>query len=212
MSSFTLGGQSSGDFRETSARVSAYHIVTRQSMLTALTPDAFTQSNPPVVTTQVSTTLTTTGGKLGVLGSSIAFNRYDYGNGFIGGPVKVGGAYVATQKPLGIFINDALGNAWENTPGLASGRGPYFCGTGTTLGCRLYETKVQLGGGAGTPIVYSPGEFLYASVNGLLTNVIADAYEYNVPGQNNADFVTVMGTVVSVPDATTDQLVFNMRI
>jgi hypothetical protein len=181
-------------------------------MITTLTPDAFTQENPPVVTTQVSTTLLPTGGKRGVLGSSIAFTRPDYGNGYIGGPVLNGVLYIAGLKPLGIFINDSLGNPFENTPGVASNRGPHYHGSGTTVGCTLYETKVQLGGGAGTPITYTNGDRLYASVNGLLTNVLADAYEYNVAGQADPDFVTIIGIATAVPDATTSEVVIEMRI
>ena len=128
MTTYAIGGQSSGDFRETSARVQLLHVVTRNSV-GVLTPDAFTQLNPPNVTTEVSTTLATIT-KVGVLGGTYAFTRPDYGNGFHGGPTKPGGVYSSGQRPLGIFLNDAIGNAYENTPGVASGRGPYVSGVG----------------------------------------------------------------------------------
>ncbi len=146
---------------------------------------------------------------MGVLGASIAFTRPDAGNGYHGGPVQVGAAYVAGQKPLGIFINDAIGNAFENTPGVASNRGPYFSGQGA-LGVSLWETQVQIGGSAA--LTYASGDNLYASVNGLLTNRIQDAYEYNVAGQNDPDFVTIVGVVRVAPDADNSLLVLDLRV
>ena len=207
---FAIGGQSSGDFKETSSRVQLLHVVTRNS-LGLLTPDAFTQANPPVVTTQKSTTLATIT-KTGVLGGSIAFTRGDYGNGYHGGPVQISNAYSASLKPLGFFLNDAVGNAFENTPGVASGRGPYVCGSGSCVGLSVYETKVQLGGSAGNAITYAVGDKVWASANGLVTNVLADAYEYNVAGQNDIKFVTLMGVVKVAPDANSSLLVIDVRI
>jgi hypothetical protein len=212
MTSFAIGGQSSGDFRETSGRVQLLHVVTRNSV-GILTADAFTQANPPVVTAAptVSTTLASIT-KKGVLGGSIAFTRTDIGNGFQGGPIKVGGAYVVGILPLGIFENDSLGNAFENTPGVASGRGPYVCGSGSCVGVSVYETKVLLGGGAGTPFTYAVGDKLYASANGFVTNVLADAYEYNVAGQGDIKFLTLIGVVKVAPDANSSLLVLDMRV
>lgn len=210
MATSPLGGQGSGDFRETSGRVQLYEVVTRNSM-GVLTPDAFTQANPPIVTTLANKSTTLAGiSKLGVLGGSIAFPRYDFGNGFLGGPVQIAAAYDARLKPLGIFINDALGNAFENTPGVASGRGPYVCGSGSVVGCSVYETKHQIVGSAA--ITYQPGDMLWASVNGLLTNVLADAYEFNVAGQGDIKFVTLMGICKVAPDANNSLLVLDMRV
>ena len=139
----------------------------------------------------------------------MAFTRPDVGNGYHGGPTAPGGVYQAAQKPLGLFLNDSLGNAFENTPGVASGRGPYVCGSGSCVGVSIYETKVQLGGGAGTPIAYAAGDKVYASVNGLLTNVSADAYEYNVAG---APAPTLLGIVKVGIDGTNSLLVIDLRI
>jgi len=175
-----------------------------------LTSDAFTQANPPVVTTTANVSTTLAGiTSVGVLGASVAFTRLDAGNGYHGGPVKVGGNYVAPQKPLGIFINDAIGNAFENTPGVASGRGPYVCGL-ATIGVTLWETQQQIGGSGA--LSYNAGDFLYASVNGLLTNRIQDAYQYNVAGQNDPDFVTIMGVVRVAPDADNSLMVLDLRV
>lgn len=202
-----IGGQSSGDFRETSGRVQLFHVVTRNS-IGNLTPDSFTQANPPVVTTQVSTTLASVT-KRGVLGGSYAFTRPDVGNGFHGGPTAPGGVYQAAQKPMGVYLNDSLGNAFENTPGVASGKGPYVSGVGSCIGVSVYETKVQLGGGAGNPITWAAGDKVYASVNGLSTNLVADSYENNVGG---APAPTLVGVVKVAPDATNSLLVIDLRI
>lgn len=206
MTTFAIGGQGSGDFRETSARVQLFHVVTRNAQ-GILTPDAFTQANPPIVTGYASTTLASIT-KVGVLGGSVAFTRPDYGNGFQGGPVLVSSAYNVGLVPLGIFINDAIGNPFENTPGVASGRGPYVCGNGSCLALSIYETKIQMGGSAGTAITYAAGNKVYASVNGLITNVAADAYEYQV----SAGSQTLMGIVKVAPDANSSLLVIDLRV
>jgi hypothetical protein len=212
MASHPTGGQSSGDFRETSSRVQLFHVVTRNTM-GLLAADGFTQANPPNVTA-ANTVSTTLSGitKAGVLGGSVAFTRPDAGNNYIGGAHWVGGAEVAGYLPLGIFLNDALGNAFENTPGVASGRAPYVCGSGSCVGVSLYETQILLGGSAGDPITYSVGDKLYASTNGFLTNVLADAYEYQVSGQNSIEFVTCMGVVKVAPDANSSLLVLDLRV
>lgn len=202
-------GQGSGDFRETSGRVQIFHEGIRNS-LGILTADAFTQSNPTIVVTTANVSTQLAGiTKKGVLGSSIAFTRPDAGNGFHGGPVQISTNYVAGQKPLGIFINDSLGNAFENTPGVASGRGPYLSGLGS-VGVSIWETQQQIS--ASTTLTYAVGDLLYASVNGFLTNRIQDAYQYNVTGQNDPDFVTIMGVVKVAPDANNTLLVLDLRV
>lgn len=213
MPGYAIGGQGSGDFRETSARVQLLHVVTRNSQ-GILTPDAFTQSTPPKVTTAKSTTLATVT-KVGVLGGSVAFTRPDFGNGFHGGPNTT--AYAVGCKPLGIFINDAIGNAFENTPGVASGRGPYVCGSGSCLALSVYETKGQITQGAvvnGAAMTYAPGDVVYASVNGFITNLPDDAYERNAPnyGAGSLTNCTILGIVKVAPDANSSLLVIDLRV
>ena len=208
MSSSALRGQSSGDFKETSGRVQLFHVVTRNSM-GALTSDAFTQANPPVYSS-ASVKSTTLAGitKVGVLGGTIAFTRPQAGNGLHGGPtVTTGPAFLAGIRPLGIFLNDANGNAFENTPGVASGKGTYVSGMGSCVGVALYETQQLQGGSAGTALTYAPGDLLYASANGLLTNRSADSYETLQGGTP-----TVMGIVKVVPDSTNALLVLDLRV
>lgn len=204
----SLRGQSSGDFKETSGRVQLFHVVTRNSV-GALAADAFTQTNPVVYTSAnlKSTTLANIT-KVGVLGGTVAFTRPQAGNNVIGGPVvNAGPAFLAGIRPLGIFLNDAVGNAYENTPGVASGRGPYVTGSGSCIGVTLYETQILTGGSAGNALTYSAGDLLYASANGLLTKTAADSYETLQGGTP-----TIMGIVKAAPDANTPMLVLDLRV
>lgn len=204
-----LGGVGSGDFRETSARVQLFYVVTRNSFGT-LTTDAFTQANPPVILTDRSTTLANIT-KVGVLGGSVAFTRPDNvgGNGYIGGPVAPSAVYNDGIKPLGIFLNDAIGNPFENTPGVASGKGPYVCGSGSVVGVSIYETYDLT---SHALLQYATGDRLYASANGLLTNQIADAYEYRVGGHGSYPYPTLMGICKAAPGGVNPLLVLDLRV
>ncbi len=198
-------GQGSGDFAETSGRIQAFHVGIRNS-LGLLSPDGFTQDNPPVITTAntVSTTLAGITSK-GVLGCSIAFTRPDAGNGFIGGAVE-GTSDDTLIVPLGIFINDAVGNAFENTPGPASGRAPYYAGQGA-FGLSLWETQNLVGGAT---LVYSAGDRLVASRNGLVTNEDNADNAYEV--QAGAAAGTLIGVVKIAPDADNSLMVIDLRV
>jgi hypothetical protein len=182
------------------------HVVTRNSV-GILSADAFTQANPPVVTASAnkSTTLASIT-KVGVLGGSIAFTRPDQGSNIHGGPVKISGSYNTGLKPLGVYLNDAVGNAFENTPGVASGRGPYVCGSGSCIAVSVYETQHQKTGSAA--ITYANGDKVYASVNGLFTNVVEDGYEDNASAGTN----TLMGIVKDAPSASSPLLVIDLRV
>ncbi len=200
-------GQGSGDFRETSGRIQLFHMGVRNALGIA-TPDAFTQANPPIVVAAANVSTTLAGiTSLGVLGATVAFTRPDAGNGFIGGPVQVGAAYVAAQKPLGLFLNDAAGNAYENTPAVASGRIPYVSGQ-AVVGLSLWETQQQIGGSGA--LTWAAGDLVYASVNGLLTNLPGDAYEWQVVAA--LESITLMGVVKVAPDANNSLLVVDMRV
>lgn len=210
----SMNGQSSGDFRETSGRVQLFHVVTRNSV-GVLAADAFTQANPALATGASAKSTTLSGiTKTGVLGGSFAFTRPVAGNNVIGGPAGTPADpptdFSTGMRPLGIFLNDAAGNAYENTPGPASGRGPYVCGSGSCVGITIYETQYQITGGGHTKgdlITYTAGDLLYASINGLITNVSADSLEAN------EDLTpTVVGVLKAAVDATTPMLIVDLRI
>lgn len=209
-----IGGQASGDFRLSSSALRIGYSLVKDSV-NVLAADAFTQSNPNVVSGGGHNS-TTLGTKKGVLSGSVAFTRPDVGANTIGGAVLVGAAYVAKTRPLGLFINDAVANSFENAPASASNKGPYL--RGGTCGVKYYETNQQIGG-AGA-LTYTTGDFLYASVNGLLTNRWQDSYEAQwittaatgsgAAGAAIEPDVTRMGVVVSPPDATTLEMFLNL--
>jgi len=176
-----IGGQSSGDFLLTQGALRILYSIFKDT-IPVLAPDGYTQSNPNVGTAVAlarSTTLPANV-KRGVLGGSVAFTRPDVAGGnVVGGAVAPALAFTANTRPLGLFINDALGNAYENTPGVASGKCPHL--RGGAVGVKLYETQKQIAvdGAIGDALTvpYTEGQFLYASINGYLTNRWVDSYE-----------------------------------
>jgi len=203
-----LLGQASGGFTESSSALRILHVGVRNT-LGQLTADSFTQSNPPINTTNVTTSAGLLTNVLGVLSGSIAFARADEGANFHGGPTDFAVAQQATERPLGVFINNASGNAFENTPGVASNRGPYVSAQGSYAN-RLYETVDLTNGNA---ITYVVGDFLVASVNGYLTNQdTADNSHAVEHGQNLAGASTVIAVLKITPDSSSDELVYDQRI
>lgn len=221
-------GQASGGWSESSSALRILNVGIRNS-IGVLTDDSFTQSNPPSVTTQVSDKVDTT--RLGVLSGSVAFTRPDAGSNFVGGPGDLAAiAADATEaigyKALGLFINAAQGNAFENTPGVASGVGPYVCAMGT-YGNALYETLMQVtaaGFAAGTPHVWYTGVALISSVNGyimprdqLVGGVVTSldiastcAAESFVTAVNGTS--TLLGVLKMPPDSVQNEIVFDLRV
>ncbi len=219
-----IGGQESGPGLNQGALRILYSLI--KDTIPVLSSDGFTQANPNVVTTPsaVSTTLPANV-KRGVLGGSVAFTRPDVGANTVGGAVLVSAAYVVGTRPLGLFINDAAGNAYENLPAAASGKSPFL--RGGSVGVKLYETQKQTtvsysggavgaGGVVGTALTYNVGDKLYASVNGLLTNDFTDSYEFQwiqagllgsgVSGACSEPNVTRLGTVIAPPDSTSSEM------
>ena len=176
-----LLGQASGGWTESSSSLRLLHVGIRNTV-GVLSNDSFTQTNPPLNTgtTLISQSAGMDTSVLGVLSGSVAITRPDQGSNVIGGPGDaavitalqadnvVGLAGHSTQ-PLGLFINDAAGYSYENTPAAASGKGPYVSGQGT-YASSLYETQIQGTNAAGTnvaadDITYVAGMELIASSN-----------------------------------------------
>jgi hypothetical protein len=198
-----------------------------------LSDDAFTQTNPTAVTTNVSTQVDTT--LRGVLSGSVTFCRPDVGSNIIGGPgdnavqtaIQGDAALAVGYSPLGVFINSANGNAYENLPGVASGKGPYMSSQGT-YGNALYETEMigpSVGGviAQGTAIVYTNGMLLMSSRNGFLMptanesgGVIISLDDVTVGAMSfvfNADNSSLALAVLKMPpDAVQTELVYDQRI
>lgn len=218
----SIGGSASGDFRLGQGALRIVYSMSKDT-IPVLAADGFTQANPNVVTNALARSTTLPANvKLGALGGSVAFIRPDSGSNTVGGAVLVGAAYVVNTRPIGLFINDALGNAFENTPGVASGKGPFL--RGGAIGVKIYETQQQTvagGGAVGDPLTaYAAGQKLYASVNGYLTNRWQDSYEFQwidgVSGSGAASAciepdVTCMGLILSPPDSTSAELFAELK-
>ena len=197
-----LLGQASGGFTESSSALRILHVGVRNTV-GQLSENAFTQTNPPVIATTAAVTQASgllDGLVRGVLSGSVAFAQ-NTGSNQHGGPDN--GVAV-----LGVFLNNAAGNAFENQPGVASNRGPYVSAQGT-YGNKLYETQVLANGGVGAlgdDLTYSVGQSLVASLNGYLTNNQSTVDEHALGG------ATVIGILKIVPDSNSDELVYDQRI
>lgn len=223
-----LLGEASGGFTESSSALRILHVGIRNS-LDVLVDDAFTQTNPPNVSTAgtVSTQVDTT--VFGVLSGSVAFTRPDAaGDGFIGGNVEglADPSLETFLRPLGVFINNANGNAFENLPGQASGKGPYVSAQGC-YGNALYETQVLDGTAitnfaTGDSIPYTAGVELVASRNGYLMprqaidggGVVRD---FDVAGctaevEHGLAASTLIGVLKTPPDSDLSELIYDQRI
>ena len=217
-----LLGQASGGWTESSSALRILHVGIRNTV-GVLSNDSFTQTNPVAISTTsaFSSAAGASTSTLGVLGGSVAFTRPDAGANEIGGPPNTGAAANAAAvtgvngcRPLGIFINTAVGNAYENTPGPASGKGPYVSGQGTYANS-LYETQSVVAGTIGNDLTYTTGEYLYGSVNGYLTieggTGVAGDGEYLAELPAGAE--TLVLAILKMPaDAVQAEIVYDQRI
>jgi hypothetical protein len=151
---------------------------------------AFTKSNRDGNAQLVANTTLADVQKLGVLAGSVAMVK---GSGVVGagtGP---------TAAVVGLFVNDAAGNAFESTSAAASGKGVYVHGMGT-YEVGVYETHNAVGN---APLTYNAGDLLYCSQNGLLTVAGGVA---SIVG------AVVLGVVTKAPTASDPTLRCNLRV
>jgi hypothetical protein len=204
-----------------------------------MTADSFIQANPvvdPVAGTTTSQQVDST--LVGVLSGSVAFVRPDAGENMIGGPgdaatqtaIAAANAQEIGYRALGVFINSVNGNAFENTPGTASGKNTYLSSQGTHAN-GLFETQLQNAIGAdaqGAALTYIAGMRLMASRNGYLQPrrivdgaaalqaldaVAAESAEGFVhAGGLGAAAVTTLAVLKMAPDATQNELVYDQRV
>ena len=205
-----LAGQASGGWTESSSALRLLHVGIRNTV-GILTTDAFTNTNPVTTVIATNTSAGFDASVLGVLSGSVAFTRGDQGPNEIGGPDGQGGAAGATAGivELGLFINTAVGNDFENQPAVASDKGPYVSGQGT-YASQLYETSCAATGA----VTYQTGQELYASLNGYLicddadTSAIVVAADDFYRGAN----AVIMGILKMPADAVQPEIVFDQRI
>jgi len=97
--------------------------------------------------------------------------------------------------PLGLFVNDAAGAAFENSPAVASGKVAIMKGQ-ASVEVDVYETE---NAAATADLTYAVGEKLYSSAQGLLTN------EASSEG-------TVIGILTKAPSTSSPTIGLDMRI
>lgn len=97
--------------------------------------------------------------------------------------------------PVGLFVNDAAGPAFENSPAVASGKVAVMKGQ-ASVEVDVYETR---NAADDAELTYAVGDKLYASAQGLLTN------EESAEG-------TVIGVVTKAPSTASPTLGIDMRI
>jgi len=100
-----------------------------------------------------------------------------------------------TTAAIGIFSHGYEGNAFENSPGVASDKVTILRGQ-PVLKVYIFETIAEDGS---TAITYALGEKLYSSAAGLLTNVASTE-------------ATIIGRVSHVPTTAEDWLGVECRI
>jgi len=128
----------------------------------------------------------------------------DFPDGQLGGQVavhtgsfEVGVMSSADEFPIGLFINDAAGSPFENTPAVASGKSPFVSGSGSVVEVNIWEATDSgllptTTPPATTPppapllgIPYTAGALLYGSGNGLVTTEVGThvlGSVYRTPG------------------------------
>lgn len=167
------------------------YLGTRNS-IESLADAAFTQSNKVGNAQLAANTTLADVQKLGVLAGSVAAAK---GDGVIGagtGP---------TDAVLGLFVNDAAGNAYESTSAAASGKGVYVHCMGV-YEVGIYETH-NASGASSIMADYVAGKELFCSKNGLLT--VAE-------GLADDTGAKVIGVITKVPTASEPTMRFNLKL
>lgn len=220
-------GQASGGGTESSSALRVLHAGIKNGSLN-LAADGFTQTNPPIVSSNITTSLGFSALRRGVLSGSVAFTRPDAGSSFVGGP-KESGLVLPVDglgiTPVGVFMNSALGNPYENQPAMASGKNT-FVQSGGMYGNSLYETlllSASAGGtvSAGAAHTYVAGGKLIASRNGYLmpSRAFSGSVWASVDNAGNAAEVangasasTVIGDLFLAPETGSADIVYKQRI
>jgi hypothetical protein len=109
-------------------------------------------------------------------------------------------------RPVGLFVNDAAGAAFENSPAVASGKVAVIKGL-PSVEVDVYETESLTGGQvAGT---YTVGDLLWSSAQGLLTTNISTE---GLDGAGTGFSGTVIGVVTKRPSLASPTLGLDQRI
>ena len=152
--------------------------------------------------------------------ADVCFTKANYGNntnttlsvntprGVLGGSVaavSAGNDYTVVPgdldlEPLGLFVNDAAGAAFENSPAVASGKVAMIKGMGS-VEVDVYETR---NAADSADLTYAVGSRLYSSDYGLLTN--------ELPSGLGGTVDTIIGICTKAPVTASPTLGLDMRI
>ena len=152
-------------------------IRTQLNSIPELADVCFTKANYGVNT---NTTLSVETPK-GVLGGTVA--GISAGNDYTVVPCT------SALQPVGLFVNDAAGAAFENSPAVASNKVAVIKGM-ASVEVDVYETD---------GITYAVGDALYSSAQGFLTNAASSSE-------------VIVGLVTKVPTPSAPALGLDMRI
>ena len=158
-------------------------IRTQLNSIPTLADVGFTKANFGVNT---NTTLSVNSPR-GVLGGSVA-------------GISAGVDYTAVPctdnlKPIGLFVNDAAGAAFENAPAVASGKVTVIKGQ-PSVEVDVYETR---NAADNADLTYAVGNLLFSSAQGFLSN------------ETSSDG-TVVGLVTKAPSTASPTIGLDMRI
>jgi hypothetical protein len=166
--------------------------------LGAITAAGLTQDNRVGNVQKVGNARLTSSTPKGILAGSVVAVA---GNGLIG--PAAGDSTSTFDKVVGIAVNNAVGNPFESSSAVASGKVVYAHGTGTVLRTDIYET-VETDGAI--PVAYTAGDKVYASQNGLMTNLSG------LDSTNALPYATLIGIVLSAPTATDTYMTVQLKI
>jgi hypothetical protein len=158
-------------------------IRTQNNSIPSLAANCYTKANYGVNTNATLSVNT----PRGVLGGSIA--AISAGNDYTVVPCDV------NLMPVGLFVNDCAGAAFENSPAIASGKVAVIKGL-ASVEVDVYETRNAADSG---DLTYAVGNKLYSSAQGFLTNEVAASG-------------IVIGVVTKAPTTVSPTLGLDMRI
>jgi hypothetical protein len=165
--------------------------------LGGITAAGLTQDNRVGNVQKTGNTRLTANTNKGILAGSVVAV---VGNGLIG--PCAGDSTQNFDAAVGIAVNDAVGNPFESSSAVASQKVVYAHGTGSVIRTDIYETVATDGT---TPVDYNPGDALYASQNGLLTN--ASGLGNAVSAMN-----TLVGILLTEPTAADLYMTVQLRV
>ena len=162
-----------------------------------ITSGGLTQNNRVGNVQKVNNARLNSATPLGILAGSVVAVAGD----FLVGPCA-GDSSTAFDAAVGIAVNNAVGNPYESSSSVASGKLTFAHGTGTVFNTDIYESKATNGS---SNITYTAGDKLYASKNGLLTSVSG-------LDNTNLTYSTLIGICLKAPSSSDPYMAVQLRI